>query len=33
MTDTGLPLTRFPETCPWTLADVLTDDWWPPEVP
>ena len=33
MTDTGLPLTMFPETCPWALADVLTDDWWPPESP
>ncbi len=33
MTDTGLPLTSFPETCPWALADVLTDDWWPPEAP
>jgi hypothetical protein len=31
--DTGLPLATFPETCPWVLADVLTDDWWPPEAP
>jgi hypothetical protein len=31
MTDTGLPLMRFPEMCPWALVDVLTDDWWPPE--
>jgi hypothetical protein len=32
-TDTGFPLATFPETCPWALADVLTDDWWPPEAP
>jgi hypothetical protein len=33
MTDTGLPLAMFPETCPWALADVLAEDWWPPEAP
>jgi Domain of unknown function DUF29 len=33
MTDTGFPLTTFPEACPWPLTDVLTDDWWPPEAP
>jgi hypothetical protein len=32
-TDTGFPLAMFPETCSWALADVLTDDWWPPETP
>jgi Domain of unknown function DUF29 len=31
--ETGLPLATFPEVCPWALADVLTDDWWPPEAP
>jgi hypothetical protein len=27
--DTRLPLTTFPETCPWTLAQVLDDGFWP----
>jgi hypothetical protein len=31
--ETGFPLATFPEVCPWALADVLTDDWWPPEAP
>jgi hypothetical protein len=26
---TGLPLTTFPEACPWTLAQVLAADFWP----
>jgi Domain of unknown function DUF29 len=26
---TGLPLVTFPETCPWTLAQVLDEDCWP----
>jgi len=27
--ETGLPLTLFPEACPWTPAQVLDDDFWP----
>jgi uncharacterized protein DUF29 len=27
--DTGLPLATFPETCPWALAQVLDEDFWP----
>jgi hypothetical protein len=27
--ETGLPLATFPETCPWTLAQVLAHDFWP----
>jgi hypothetical protein len=27
--ETGLPLVTFPETCPWTLAQLLDEDWWP----
>ncbi len=26
---TRLPLTTFPETCPWTPAQVLDTDFWP----
>ena len=26
---TRLPLTTFPECCPWSLEDVLCDDFWP----
>ena len=26
---TGLPLTTFPEACPWPLAQVLDEDFWP----
>jgi hypothetical protein len=26
---TRLPLETFPETCPWTLDDILDDDFWP----
>jgi len=29
--ETDLPLATFPEACPWPLADVLTEDWLPPE--
>ena len=29
--ETGLPLTTFPATCPWTLEQVLDDDFWPDE--
>jgi uncharacterized protein YbaP (TraB family) len=27
--ETGLPLATFPETCPWGLAQVLDEDFWP----
>ena len=27
--ETGLPLTTFPATCPWTLEQVLNDDFFP----
>jgi Domain of unknown function DUF29 len=27
--ETGLPLAIFPETCPWTLEQVLDEDFWP----
>jgi hypothetical protein len=27
--DTGLPLTTFPEACPWTVAPVLAEDFLP----
>jgi hypothetical protein len=27
--ETGLPLTTFPETCPWEPAQILDDDFWP----
>jgi hypothetical protein len=26
---TGLPLAAFPETCPWPLARVLEEEFWP----
>ena len=26
---TGLPLTTFPATCPWTVDQVLNEDFWP----
>jgi hypothetical protein len=29
--ETGLPLTLFPETCPWTPEQVLDEDFWPEE--
>ena len=28
---TGLPLAAFPETCPWPLAQVLEEEFWPGE--
>jgi hypothetical protein len=28
---TSLPLTTFPETCPWSLTQVLDEDFWPEE--
>jgi Domain of unknown function DUF29 len=27
--ETGLPLATFPEVCPWAMAQVLADDFWP----
>jgi hypothetical protein len=27
--DTGLPLTTFPETCPWNVEQLLDEDFWP----
>jgi hypothetical protein len=27
--ETDLPLATFPEACPWDLAQVLEEDWWP----
>jgi hypothetical protein len=27
--DTGLPLATFPEVCPWPLAQVLDENFWP----
>jgi hypothetical protein len=29
MDETDLPLATFPEVCPWTLAQVLDEDFWP----
>jgi Domain of unknown function DUF29 len=29
--DTGLPLRRFPPQCPWSLEDMRTEGWLPPE--
>jgi hypothetical protein len=31
--ETGLPLATFPATCPWPLASVLEEDWWPEDRP
>jgi hypothetical protein len=27
--ETGFPLRTFPEVCPWSLDEMLTDDWYP----
>jgi Domain of unknown function DUF29 len=27
--ETDLPLTTFPEVCPWSIAQVLDEDFWP----
>lgn len=27
--ETHLPLTTFPEQCPWTVDQILDDDFWP----
>jgi hypothetical protein len=29
--ETGLPLATFPPTCPWTVAQVLDEAFWPEE--
>jgi hypothetical protein len=29
MRETGLPLATFPETCPFTLDQLLDEGWWP----
>jgi hypothetical protein len=31
--ETGLPLAAFPDTCPWALAQVLDEDFWPEGAP
>jgi hypothetical protein len=31
--ETGLPLTTFPEACPWPIVQVLNEDFWPPDTP
>ncbi|MGH8056718.1 MAG: DUF29 domain-containing protein, partial [Candidatus Entotheonellia bacterium] len=28
--DTGLPLTTFPEACPWSISQLQDEDFWPP---
>jgi hypothetical protein len=30
--DTSLPLATFPEVCPWSVEQVLAEDFWPEEV-
>jgi hypothetical protein len=30
--DTGLPLATLPEVCPWSIAQVLAEDFWPEKV-
>jgi hypothetical protein len=27
--ETGLPIATFPEACPWAVAQVLDEDFWP----
>jgi len=27
--DTGLPLATFAEACPWAIAQILDEDFWP----
>jgi hypothetical protein len=29
MEQTGLPLATFPESCPWSLDELLDEDFWP----
>jgi hypothetical protein len=31
--ETGVPLATFPEVCPWTVAQVRDEDFWPEEQP
>jgi hypothetical protein len=31
--ETGLPLATFPKACPWTIAQVLDEDFWPESQP
>jgi hypothetical protein len=31
--ETGLPLATFPEGCPWPVAQVLAEDFWPEDRP
>jgi hypothetical protein len=31
--ETGLPLATFPEACPWTVEQVLDEDFWPERQP
>jgi hypothetical protein len=30
---TTLPLATSPEASPWTVAQVLDEDWWPEDAP
>ena len=32
-TQTGLPLATFPEACPWSVAQILDEDFWPEGAP
>src|SRR5262249_28082624 len=29
--ETGMDLTAFPESCPWSVEDAMRDDFWPGE--
>jgi hypothetical protein len=29
MRETGLPLQTFPETCPFSIAQLLDEEFWP----
>jgi hypothetical protein len=31
--ETGLPLATFPENCPWSLEQLLDEDFWPADGP
>jgi Domain of unknown function DUF29 len=31
--ETGLPVATFPESCPWSLEQLLDEDFWPEETP
>ena len=28
--ETGLDIDTFPEACPWAMADILDENWYPP---